>query len=146
MFTIRLLLVFIVSLLGMASANPIVRKSLNPNLIKARAPLTSASFSTDSDWPTNVVMVGGSQTYGMWVPMDGSWYDLGNIECLGLPAYAIGDCNDMTVNSIGVLSGDGPCSFVGNAGFSITIAGAAGEGYYTVGPPQNIMSASCGPA
>jgi len=143
MYSTGLLTICLISLLGIASANPIVRKSLNPELLKVRSPLTNEAFS--SDWPTNVVMVGGSQTYGMWVPTDGAWYDLGNIECLGLPAYAIGDCNDVTINQIGVVAGNGPCRFVGNAGYSATIPGNAGDGYYTVGPPQNIMSAACGP-
>jgi len=145
MISISLLIVSIVSLLGLASATPIVRKSLNPKYIQARSPLTAAAFSTAStDWPTNVVMVGGFQTYGMWVPTDGAWYDLGNIECLGVPADAIGDCNDITINEIGVVAGYGPCSFVGNAGYSSTLPGNPGDGYYTVGPPQNIMSAACG--
>jgi hypothetical protein len=89
--------------------------------------------------------MGGSQSYGLWVPTDGSWYDLGNIECLGEPANAIGDCNDITVDQIGVVAGNGPCKFVGIAGYSATIPGNPGDGYYTVGPPQNIMSAACGP-
>lgn len=147
MYFNALLAVWIAALISVTSANPIVRKSLNPRIFKARSPLTNDAFAADaSDWPTNVVMVGGSQTYGMWVPTDGAWYDLGNIECLGLPANAIGDCNDVTINQIGVVAGYGPCSFVGNAGYSATLPGNPGDGYYTVGPPQNIMSAACGPA
>jgi hypothetical protein len=106
--------IFFATLLGSSIASPVVRKSLNPNFPVARSPLTADAFAADAtDWPTNVVFVGGSQTYGLWVPKDGSWYDLGNIECLGLPANAIGDCNDMTVNQIGVVAGSGPCQFVG---------------------------------
>jgi len=147
MYSIAILITWIATLLGIAAANPIVRKSLNPQLIKARSPLTNDAFAADAtSWPTNVVFIGGSQTYGAWVPTDGTWYNLGNIECLGLPANAIGDCNDMTVNQIGVIAGYGPCSFIGYAGYSATLAGAAGDGYSTVGPPQNIMSAKCGPA
>jgi len=144
MLSIGLFFIWITSLLGIASANPIARNSLNPKLLKARSPLTNDAFS--ENWPTNVVMVGGSQTYGMWVPTDGTWYDLGNIECLGLPAGAIGDCNGVTIDEIGVVAGYGPCSFVGNAGYSATLPGKPGDGYYTVGPPQNIMSAACGPS
>jgi len=143
MYSITLLFVWILSLLDVASANPIVRKSVNPKLIKARSPLTADAYS--ESWATNVVMLGGSQTYGMWVPPDGTWYDLGNIECLGLPADAIGDCNDITIDEIGVVAGYGPCQFVGNNGYSATIPGLAGDGYFTVGPPQNIMSATCNP-
>ncbi|KAH0848411.1 hypothetical protein AYO21_05106 [Fonsecaea monophora] len=145
MYFINLLSVLITaSLLTTASATPVVRKSLNPKFLRTRSPLSNAAFS--EDWPTNVVMVGGSQTYGFWVPTDGTWYELGNIECLGLPAYAIGDCNDVTIDQIGVVAGYGPCSFVGNNGYSSTLDGDAGDGYYTVGPPQNIMAAACGPS
>src|ERR1700742_970042 len=143
MFSITLLAAWITALIGIASANPIIRKSLNPSFLKARSPLTNDAFAADaSDWPTNVVMVGGSQTYGMWVPEDGAWYDLGNIECLGLPANEISEWNDVTINQIGVVAGYGPCSFVGYSGYSATIPGNPGDGYYTVGPPQNIMSAA----
>ncbi|KAJ9615049.1 hypothetical protein H2200_001123 [Cladophialophora chaetospira] len=146
MYSIAILITWIATLLNLAFANPIVRKSLNPQLLKARSSLSAEAFAAAADtWATNVVFVGGSQTYGGWVPPDCSWYDLGNIECLGLPANAIGDCNDMTVNQIGVIAGYGPCSFVGNAGYSATLAGKAGDGYQTVGPPQNIMSATCCP-
>jgi len=145
MYPITLFVISVATLVGFSSAGPMVRKSLNPNSLKARSPLTNDAFAADAaDWPTNVVFVGGSQTYGLWVPDDGAWYDLGNIECLGLPANAIGDCNSVTINQIGVVAGYGPCSFVGNAGYSATIAGNPGDGYYTVGPPQNIMSAACG--
>lgn len=68
-------------------------------------------------------MLGGSQSYGLWIPVDGTWYDFENIECLGLPAYALGDCNDITVDQIGVVAGNGPCSFVGNAGWAGTLQG-----------------------
>ncbi|OCT54158.1 hypothetical protein CLCR_00213 [Cladophialophora carrionii] len=147
MYAITIVAFWITAFLGMAFANPIVRKSLNPDYLKPRSPLTNAAFAASADaWPTNVVFVGGSQSYGMWVPTDGSWYDLGNIECLGLPANAIGDCNDVTINQIGVVAGYGPCRFVGSAGYSTTIPGNPGDGYYTVGPPQNILSAACGPA
>ena len=76
--------------------------------------------------------------------MDGSWYDLGTIECLGTPANAVGDCNDITVDKIGVVAGDGPCSFSGISGWTTTMLGDAGDGWTTVGPPQNIMAAKCG--
>lgn len=144
MYSINFLAIWIISCLGIAAANPIVRKSLNPKLLKIRSPVSNTAFS--DDWPTNVVMLGGSQTYGLWVPTDGAWYDLGQIECLGIPAYAIGDCNDVTIDKIGVVAGYGPCKFVGSAGYSSTIEGKAGEGYQTVGPPQNIISATCDPA
>lgn len=144
MYTITLLFTFIISLLGLASANPVVRKSLNPALIRVRS--ADVAFSVDStDWPTNVVMLGGSQTYGMWVPTDGTWYDLGGITCLGIPAVATGACNDIVIDHIGVVAGNGPCSFVGLAGWSATLPGKSGDGYWTVGPPQNMMSAACGP-
>jgi hypothetical protein len=129
--------------LELASATPIV-KSLNPSFLKVRSPLTDEAFASDTDWPTNVVMVGASQTYGMWVPMDGTTYDLGQITCLGLPAYAEGPCNGVTIDQIGVVAGDGPCTFKGNDGYIETVPGVAGDGYYTVAPPQNIMFATCG--
>jgi hypothetical protein len=89
-------------------------------------------------------MIGGSQSFGMWVPPDGTWYNLGNIQCLDEPAYAIGPCNSPTIDQIGVATGNGPCSFVGYNGWSATLSGAAGEGFQTVGPPQRIMQAACG--
>ncbi|KIW65799.1 hypothetical protein PV04_08022 [Phialophora macrospora] len=147
MYAITIVAIWTTALLGISSANPIIRKSINHDYLKPRSPLTNAAIAVSAeDWPTNVVFVGGSQSYGMWVPTDGAWYDLGNIECLGLPANAIGDCNDVTINQIGVVAGYGPCRFVGNAGYSATIPGDPGDGYYTVGPPQNILSAACGPA
>ncbi|KAL2444804.1 hypothetical protein ABEF95_017273 [Exophiala dermatitidis] len=145
MYRITILL-FCLALLSLTSASPVpvVRKSLNPKMIKIRSPVSNTDFSSSDDWPTNVVMIGGSQTYGMWVPADGTTYDLGTIECLGVPAYAIGDCNDITIDKIGVVVGYGPCKLTGNAGYSQVIEGAAGEGYQTVGPPQNILTAACG--
>lgn len=145
MYTITLLCLWSV-FFSIISANPIVRKSFNPKMMKVRSPspVSNSDFASSVDWPTNVVMVGGSQTYGLWVPADGTTYDLGKIECLGVPAYAIGDCNDITIDKIGVVAGFGPCKFTGNAGYSQVVEGAAGEGYQTVGPPQNILTAACG--
>ncbi|KAJ9622130.1 uncharacterized protein PV06_05800 [Exophiala oligosperma] len=136
----------VLSLLGhLASASPVVRKSLNPKYVQKRSPVTASAFAaTDAEWPTNVLFTGASQTYGLWVPMDGAWYDLGGITCLGLPAYAEGPCNGVTINAVGVVAGDGPCSFLGNDGYSATLPGNAGDGWFAVAPPQNIMSAKCG--
>ena len=142
MHFITLLSFWIFGLGTIVASTPVVRKSLNPSFLKVRSPISNEAFS---DWPTNVVMVGGSQTYGMWVPMDGTWYDLGSIQCLGLPAYAIGPCNSITIDQIGVVAGDGPCSFIGVSGYTVTMPGDAGDGYQTVGPPQEILSAKCGP-
>jgi hypothetical protein len=142
MYQFTMAAVWIISLLSIALATPVVRQSLNPNPIAIRSPITNEAFSTD--WPTNFLMVGGSQTYGGWVPEDGNWYNFANILCLGMPAYALGDCNDITVDHIGVVAGNGPCSFTGSAGLSVTLQGTSGEGYYTVGPPQRIISAKCG--
>ena len=89
-------------------------------------------------------MLGGAQQFGMWVPPDGTWYDLCNIECLDLPAYATGPCCSPTIDNIGVAAGNGPCSFVGSDGFSAVVSGNSGTGYYTVGPPQSLVSAACG--
>ncbi|KAL6250688.1 hypothetical protein RBB50_002991 [Rhinocladiella similis] len=137
-------LCLVLSLLDLASATPVVRKSLNPNRLRTRSPVTASAFATDTEWATNVLFLGASQTYGLWVPMDGSWYDLGGITCLGLPAYAEGPCNGVTINAVGVVAGDGPCSFLGNDGYSATLPGDAGDGWFPVAPPQNIMSAKCG--
>lgn len=142
MYDLVTLALFVLCMLGITSATPVVRKSLNPIYLKPRSPLSNAAFA--DDWPTNVVMVGGSQNYGLWVPVDGTWYDFENIQCLGLPAYALGDCNDITIDNIGVVAGNGPCSFVGSAGWAGTLQGTAGEGFYTVGPPQTIIRGKCG--
>ncbi len=89
-------------------------------------------------------MLGGSQSFGGYIPPDGTWYQLSTIDCLDLPAYAVGPCDSATIDQIGVAAGDGPCSFVGINGWSSTMSGAAGEGYMTVGPPQRIVLMKCG--
>lgn len=130
------------SLLSLSLSTPLPNTSPNWNNLKSRTPLTAAAFT---DWPTNVIMLGGAQEFGMWIPHDGNWYDLSSIQCLDLPAYALGACDSPTIDNIGVAAGYGPCSFVGSNGFRITIPGVAGDGYYTVGPPQTIQLAACGP-
>jgi len=123
--------------IGLTSASPLVGRSL-----KVRSPLSNDDFSTD--WPTNVVMVGGDQTYGLWVPEDGNWYDMSTLTCLGVPADVEGPCNSITIDQIGVVAGYGPCSFAGADGYASTLDGDSGDGYYTVGPPQTISLAMCG--
>ncbi len=95
------------------------------------------------DWPVNVAFTAGTQTLGFELPRDGQVHDLGSIECLALPSYSIGDCNDISVSQIGVTSGTAPCTFMGIDGFQITIT-ANDKGYIDVTPPQNIVSGSCG--
>jgi hypothetical protein len=112
-------------------------------LLTTSVPVSTSSF-TGEDWPTNVVMLGGSQTYGAWIPPDGTWYYLSAITCLDMPAYATGPCDSPTIDQIGVASGNGPCSFVGINGWGATLSGEAGEGYETVGPPQRIVLGKCG--
>ena len=138
------MMVFTALFVTITSATPLPgmsRRIADYNPLTPRAPITAAAFS---DWPTNVVMLGGSQQFGMWVPPDGTWYNLCKIQCLDLPAYATGPCCSPTIDNIGVAAGNGPCSFVGWNGFSATISGASGSGYYTVGPPQTLVSAACG--
>jgi len=126
-----------------AGATPLPGMSKSPNrqVLQPRSPLTNTAFT---DWATNVIMVGGPQTYGMWVPDDGQYHDLSTIDCLDTPANAVGACDSPTIDQIGVVAGYGPCTFIGVDGWTDTIAGEAGEGYYTVSPPQSIAQASCG--
>jgi hypothetical protein len=142
--TMSVFLLLSVTLIALTAASPITNMSkriADYNPLVKREPVTATAFA---DWPTNVVMQGGSQSYGAWIPPDGSWYDLCDIMCLDLPAYATGPCCHTTVDRIGVAVGNGPCSFVGADGFSATLSGDAGSGYYTVGPPQTLISAACG--
>jgi hypothetical protein len=105
-----------------------------------RSPVSATSFSS-SDWPTNIVMVGGAETYGMWIPQDGQWHETYLYDCLDVPAYNIVNCAGVTIDYIGVASGYGPCSLTGVSGWSATLDG--GSGYVTVGPPQLIVAAMC---
>jgi hypothetical protein len=73
------------------------------------------------DWPLDVVLTAGTQTLGFELQRDGQVHDLGSIECLALPSYCIGNCNDISVSQIGVTSGTAPCTFTGIDGFQITI-------------------------
>ena len=141
MFSTFYLSTFVLTTLTLTTALPTDTRLDDTILLEKRTPVSAAAFA---DWATNVVMLGGSQSYGMWVPPDGTWYDLGTITCLDLPAYAEGPCNSPTIDNIAVAVGNGPCSFVGSNGFEATLSGAAGSGYYTVGPPQTIVSAKCG--
>ncbi|KIV87980.1 hypothetical protein B0A52_05655 [Exophiala mesophila] len=95
------------------------------------------------DWPVNVAFTTGTQTLGFELPRNGQVHDLGSIECLALPSYSIGDCNDISVSQIGVTSGTAPCTFMGIDGFQITIT-ANDKGYIDVTPPQSIVYGSCG--
>ena len=125
----------------MACANPLramSKREPDSSPLFSREPVSTSAFA---DWPVNVVFQGGSQSYGLWVPQDGAWYNLCDIQCLDLPAYATGACCYTTVDRIGVGSGYGPCSFVGANGWTATITG--NSGYYTVGPPQTLVSVSC---
>eukprot|EP01099_Mayorella_cantabrigiensis_P006674 TRINITY_DN5651_c0_g1_i1.p1 TRINITY_DN5651_c0_g1~~TRINITY_DN5651_c0_g1_i1.p1 ORF type:complete len:146 (-),score=15.90 TRINITY_DN5651_c0_g1_i1:464-901(-) len=144
MTNIVLLCAWVLSMALSASATPMVRNGIFPSFLKARSPISTSAFAAADDWPTNVVFTGGSQSYGLWVPPDGTWYDFENIQCLGTPAYAIGDCNDITIDQIGVVPGNGPCTFTTSAGSNIVVAGKAGDGFTTVGPPQRILGAVCG--
>jgi hypothetical protein len=90
-----------------------------------------------------VVFTLGTKTLGFELPRDGQVHDLCSIECLAIPSYSIGDCNDIGVSQIGVTSGTAPCTFVGVNGFTITII-ADDKGYMDVPLPQNIVFGSCG--
>lgn len=107
--------------------------------------LKATSFNVATDFPVNIIFESGPAQFGMWVPHDGVFYPTWSLTCLNLPAYTYGACSIPTVDLIGVVAGNGPCSFVGSNGFWSTIAGVAGEGFYTVGPPQTITYIACGP-
>lgn len=132
-------------LISLVAASPLLRREpLSPAkpYIVSRSPASASAFDS-SDWPTNVLMVGGAETYGMWIPQDGNWHDTSDYSCLDIPAYNVVNCAGVTIDNIGVVSGYGPCTLVGVSGWSATISGASGSGYTTVGPPQLIVSAQC---
>jgi hypothetical protein len=86
-----------------------------------------------------VAFFAGPQIVSFYLPRDGNMYDLGNIECIDLPANAVGDCDDISVSWIGVVKGLGACQFIRLDGEILTT-----DDVVTVAPPQNILSASCG--
>lgn len=96
-----------------------------------------------ADWPTNVAFMGGSESYGFFLPPDGNWRVLSSVQCLAIPSYALGPCDSPSIDQIGVQHGE-PCSFVGIDGWNATLSGTAGEGWTTVGPPQRIVWGKCG--
>lgn len=126
-------------LLTLTSAAPQPLSPSKPYMVR-RSPVTNA---INPDWPTNVLMLGGAETYGMWVPQDGQWYDVSTINCLDMPAWNYVNCAGVTIGQIGVVSGYGPCTFIGISGWSASVSGDPGSGYTTVGPPQNIVWAWC---
>ena len=109
------------------------------------SPQPQQSFeSWPADWPTNVILMAGDQLLGTLIPRDGTLHQLAEFTCLELPAYAVGPCNTLSVDLIGIAAGSGPCTFLGRDGFSQTLPGLAGEGFYTVGPPQALIQVTCG--
>ena len=106
-------------------------------------PALTLSINSDPtlpDWPTNVVLYAGPQNLGLCLPLDGVWYDLGTRECYDLPAQAFGMCGDLVADGIAVADGNGPCSFVGEDGFFVTID----SGFQVIGPPQPLVSGARG--
>jgi len=136
-----ILLTVLVALTAMVSSSPIPATSPNPNTLLGR--MSAAIFA---DFPVNVIFLGGANQFGGWVPTDGSFHSTSDILCLDEPAGTTGACGIPTVDFIGVATGSGPCSFVGTNGFSATMQGNAGDGWYTVGPPQQIIMVACGSA
>ena len=139
------LLFTFLTFLSAALASPLARRQepfspAKPYLVR-RSPVSTAAFA--DDWPTNVVMVGGANTYGMWIPQDGNWHDTSQYSCLDIPAYNVVNCAGVTIDYIGVASGYGPCTLNGISGWSATLSGASGSGYTMVGPPQIIVAARC---
>jgi hypothetical protein len=112
--------------------------------VAKRTPISTSAFIKLADFPVNVVFLGGSNQYGGWVPVDAAWHSMADILCIDEPAGSTGACSIPTVDDIGVATGDGPCSFVGVNGFSATVSGASGSGWYSVGPPQQLLMAACG--
>jgi hypothetical protein len=133
-----IVLLSILAVLQNASSSPV------PAPIAVPASLQATKFASAADFPVNVIFVSGPAQFGMWVPRDGVFYSTASLTCLNMPAYTYGACSIPTVDQIGVVAGNGPCSFVGSNGFWNTIQGTAGEGFYTVGPPQVITYVSCG--
>ena len=92
-----------------------------------------------ADWQANLFLTAGDQYLGTLIPRDGTLHQLAAFTCLELPAYAVGPCNTLSVDSIGIAAGSGLCTFLGRDGFSQTLSGLAGEGFYTVGTPQALI-------
>jgi hypothetical protein len=139
------LLMTLFALRSLSLASPLAKRQepfspSKPYLVR-RSPVSAEAFT--DDWPTNIVMVGGAETYGMWIPQDGNWHDTSEYSCLDVPAYNVVNCAGVTIDYIGVASGYGPCTLNGISGWSATISGASGSGYTMVGPPQLIVAAKC---
>ncbi|RMZ83520.1 hypothetical protein DV737_g1614, partial [Chaetothyriales sp. CBS 132003] len=94
------------------------------NIQVPRSPISASSFT---DWPTNIVMLGGTQQFGLWIQPDSGWLDLCDITCLDVPAYALGACCSPTIDAIGLAAGTGACQFVGISGWTATITDDVGE-------------------
>jgi hypothetical protein len=131
--------------LNLVNCSPILTSAqpMSPAEWSALVKRSPISASAMDAWPTNVIMLGGSETYGMWVPQDGEWHDVGDIMCLDVPAYNIVNCGSVTIDNVGVVEGYGPCTFIGSTGWSASVSGASGAGYKTVGPPQTISQVWC---
>ncbi|RMD41591.1 hypothetical protein DV735_g3533, partial [Chaetothyriales sp. CBS 134920] len=117
----------------------ISRQSDAPPLVQSRGRVSAANFT---DWPTNIVMLGGAQQFGTWIEPNSGWDNMCNVTCLDLPAYALGACCSPTIHAIGVAAGTGTCDFVGISGWTATISDDVGN-YTPVGPPQTIVSVKC---
>ena len=118
---------------------------LSPFATSLPSPEPQQTFENwPADWPTNVILTAGDQFLGTLIPQDGTLHQLAEFTCLELPAYAVGPCNTPSVDQIGIAVGSGPCTFLGRDGFSQILSGLAGEGFYTVGPPQALIQVACG--
>lgn len=106
------------------------------------APVSADAFA---DFPVNVIMLAGAAQFGAWIPHDGIWRASSTMTCLNAGANSYGACSTPSYDHVGVVAGNGPCSFIGRNGFFATLQGNAGEGFATIAPPQQITWVACGP-
>ncbi|KEF50980.1 uncharacterized protein A1O9_12957, partial [Exophiala aquamarina CBS 119918] len=94
-------------------------------------------------WRTNVVLTGSSQTYELWIPSDGTWYDLGRVWCVGSPDFTCDHCNVITIDHVEISAANGPCTFVGDASWGQATRVITEGRPYRMGPPQKALFAKC---
>ena len=102
----------------------------------------SVTCTGPGDWPTNVVFLSAAQNEAAFLQQDGVWHDLDNVLCLQEPAYACGACSSISFDHVEIAVGTGPCMFMGSSGSIFRVDGGTAA---TIGPPEALLSAICGP-
>lgn len=80
------------------------------------------------------------------IPQDGQVHNLADVTCQNFNTMAYIPCAGFAVDGVAVLSGNGPCTFVGSAGAVIDIPfnnPSQHMGIWPVGAPQQITQITC---